>query len=61
MTVFKIKLTFFISQVYYEVGEKWQNVNRRPNHEHAFMKQNFWAILALPPWKNFSRAPIGGD
>ena len=41
VTVFKVIVTNFY-WAHYEVGKnKWQNVNRRPYHEHIFMKQKF--------------------
>ena len=43
ISVFKIIATIFlISKAYYGAGKsEWQNINRRPNHEHIFMKSNF--------------------
>ena len=50
---------FFISLAYYEVDKnKWQNVNRRLNHEHILMKQNFSGIFFSEIFQNFSSAPL---
>ena len=48
-------MIFFIAEAYYEVGKtKWQNVNCPPNLLYIFIKQDFRAILPLPPaLKNF--------
>ena len=41
---------FFISEAYYDAGKsKCQNVNRRLNHEHIFMKPNFSGIFSSAP------------
>ena len=60
ISVFKIIATIFlISEAYYGAGKsEWQNINRRPNHEHIFMKSNFSGNFSSAKKKKLSRAPM---